>query len=465
MTHAMTRCFPHVGSTLGLRSRRRGSVLIVVMVTVAAMACIVMATCWSMRVELLTSANLAATAQATAIERGAEAYVLSMVTQQGEAALDLDESAFRAVRVGDGVFWILRPDYDDSSASAFGLVSESAKLNINTASFNQLMQLPTMTQTIAGSIVDWRDADSTPTAGGAENETYLALPEPYYAKNSRFDTIEELLLVNGVTEAWLFGDGSAAPLGEMSGRRTSGSSFLTDHWVSSGVGELLTLTSFEPNTSSSGGQRVALNPANQRGPLRNLLRQELGQARGDQVANAIGNSDLIDVFDLYFRTRMTTDELRKVVEKVTASTTSMVHGRVNVNLAPREVLACLPGLTSADVDQLLAQRPSASSTNATDIVWVVDALNRKAIGLGERITGRTMQYSADILAVSADARAFKRVRIVVSTALGSPRIIYRADRTRLGWPMDPQLLASMRASGSVFAASTSMSRSVGGLSR
>ena len=351
---------------------------------------------------------------------------------------------------------------DLSSLPTFGLVSESAKLNLNTASFDQLMILPTMTQTIAGSIVDWRDSDSTPSSGGAENETYLALPEPYYAKNSSLETIDEMLLINGITQEWLFGDGTAAPLGTSTVRRTTGTLLATDHWVSSGVAELLTVYSVESNSGASGGQRVALNPPNQRGPLRNLLRQQLGQSRGDQVATAIGNAPLVDVFDMYFRANMTVDELRKIIDQVSTTATSQrSRGRINVNLAPREVLACLSGLESTDVDQLLSRRPSSSSTISNDITWVVEALDRKAIGLADRITGKSQQFSADILALSPDARAFKRVRIVIDTSGTSPKVIYRSDRSRLGWPMDPLVLATMRANGSVASGSTSMFREIG----
>ncbi|MGR3317096.1 MAG: type II secretion system minor pseudopilin [Candidatus Anammoxibacter sp.] len=54
-------------------------------------------------------------------------------------------------------------------------------------------------QTIADSIIDWKDKDDLHHIDGAETPYYESLPEPYTAKNAPFDSVEELLLVKGVT--------------------------------------------------------------------------------------------------------------------------------------------------------------------------------------------------------------------------------------------------------------------------
>jgi len=65
--------------------------------------------------------------------------------------------------------------------------------------------------------------------------------------------------------------------------------------------------------------------------------------------------------------------------------------------------------------------------------------------LGDRITGKSFQYSADIVAVSGNGRAYKRCRIVVNASGTTPQIVYRRDLTDRGWPMDPEILASLRS--------------------
>jgi general secretion pathway protein K len=53
--------------------------------------------------------------------------------------------------------------------------------------------------------MDWKDPDDFHRVNGAESAYYQSLPNPYKAKNARFDTIEELLLVKGMTSDILYG--------------------------------------------------------------------------------------------------------------------------------------------------------------------------------------------------------------------------------------------------------------------
>lgn len=52
---------------------------------------------------------------------------------------------------------------------------------------------------LADAIVDWLDSNSTPRPGGAEDGFYLSLKAPYTAKNAMVDSVDELLLVKGIT--------------------------------------------------------------------------------------------------------------------------------------------------------------------------------------------------------------------------------------------------------------------------
>jgi hypothetical protein len=54
-------------------------------------------------------------------------------------------------------------------------------------------------------ILDWTDADNHPRACGAEEETYQELDPPRHCRNAPFETIEELLLVNGISPDLLYG--------------------------------------------------------------------------------------------------------------------------------------------------------------------------------------------------------------------------------------------------------------------
>jgi general secretion pathway protein K len=58
---------------------------------------------------------------------------------------------------------------------------------------------------IVDAILDWRDSDSLRRVHGAEEEYYAKLPEPYRPKNGAFDSVEELLLVKGISHDLFYG--------------------------------------------------------------------------------------------------------------------------------------------------------------------------------------------------------------------------------------------------------------------
>jgi len=60
---------------------------------------------------------------------------------------------------------------------------------------------------IVDSILDWRDPDDLHRLSGAENDYYQSLKNPYKARNADFETLEELLLVKGMTADILYGGG------------------------------------------------------------------------------------------------------------------------------------------------------------------------------------------------------------------------------------------------------------------
>jgi general secretion pathway protein K len=85
----------------------------------------------------------------------------------------------------------------NSLTDASGLILDNLLVNIG---------VPKETaDTIVDSILDWKDADDLTRLHGAEDDYYMSLPTPYKAKNENFETVEELLLVKGMTPEILYG--------------------------------------------------------------------------------------------------------------------------------------------------------------------------------------------------------------------------------------------------------------------
>jgi type II secretory pathway component PulK len=447
--------------------------LIVVLLIIAALSGIVLVLCRSARVEAMVSANHAAGAQAAAVQRGAEQYALAMIVQQADSLFDLDETYFAEVPVGEaGYFWFVRPDYGDPQLQVYGMIDEASKLNINAATADMLLNLG-VPQDLAYSIVDWRDRDSTPGDDGAEDEYYTSLPgTPYNCKNAPFEALEELLLVRGGRPEVLYGleaveaqgyggfassarPGSSRGLGGSMTSSSSGlgGSALGDLIAARGLLDYLTVyggaqqQTPEQNQGGQGqqSQLINLNNRDHRQRLRQSMRDFFGAARANQIMDLLPARDRVrDVFDFYFRTRLTAEEFDQIAPLVTTSDQAQEGGKVNINTAPREVLLALPGMTEETVTLLTSQRAGAN-TNRQSLSWVAEALGEKAIGLGDLITVRSTYYSVDIVAASRDGRAFRRARIVIDASdATNPRIIYRRDLTDRGWPLDSQILADLR---------------------
>ncbi|MEA2733756.1 MAG: hypothetical protein QOE14_207, partial [Humisphaera sp.] len=280
---------------------------------------------------------------------------------------------------------------------------------------------------------------------------------PYYAKNGRLETIEEMLMIRGVDRLMLYGDGTAPPLGQRAGIRaasSTGGGAMVDRQLARGIFDLVTVYSRETNT---GGDTGRINISNlsrsqTREALKARLRQRLPQQQADQIMSDLGNTAINDIFQVYVRAKahLKPGDFDLFVDDITTSGSRTLNGRINVNTAPPAVLMCLNGLEEGEADKLLARRQPLGTPIGTPrkIEWVADALTPEraaAARLGAQLATRVNQWSADILAVSGNGRAFKRVRIVVDNRSGTPEIKYRRDLTNRGWPMDKSILARLRS--------------------
>ena len=123
------------------------------------------------------------------------------------------EELFKKKKMADGftTIFYLETQADESLVRRYGLQDQERFIDINTfteeqqAIFIDLITLfgfdEKVARIISASVLDWRDADSVVTRGelGGEDDYYAHLENPYHCKNKPFDSIEELLLVKGMT--------------------------------------------------------------------------------------------------------------------------------------------------------------------------------------------------------------------------------------------------------------------------
>lgn len=427
---------------------RRGTVLVATMWILVVLTGMVLTLSGAMRIEAACSANYLARQQAAAVESGAVQYVLAHLEGLAGQVPSATDMPCQAVPVGDGAFWVIRADRANGARETYGLVDEASKANLNTASGEMLALLPEMTPDVAAAILDWRDADGELSVGGAESEYYLLLPRPYECKNAPFETVEELLLVKQVDAALLFGE-DANRSGWLDPNEDDGDDTdppdNRDGRLDAGIHSLVTVYSYEMNVSASGGERVNVNQASNR-QLSDVLGESLS---GDRLRDVLNRTRLgrpfQNVLDFYFRTGMTMEEFEPLADRLTTVAQQRLPGLINVNTAPPTVLKCLPGLEEADAAALVEARSGRDAATGS-IAWVVGALPQaKAVGVASSITVRSHQFSADIVSVAGNGRAFRRCRIVVDAAGGRAKLVYRQDLTDLGWPLDEEILLQLRS--------------------
>lgn len=436
-------------------SRYRGSILIVAMWTVIILTGLVLTLCYSMRVEAMAGANRLAQAQADAGERGAEQFLLSAVDTEVATPGSLQNLSMEARRVGDCLVWVVRPDWTNDQQVAYGLLDEAGKLDINRATSAMLAKLPGITQDQVDSIITWRGGTAS---GGANDDYYQSLPEPYRCKNGPLETVEELLLVKDITKDLLFGyDRNRNGTLDAKEIQTGGMATAYNSANGSGRGIFPFITVYGSQIApSSSTPLVDLNSAGQSRISRLLTDAGINQSSATQMAQAITSPrqsprPFSNLFDFYFKMQprgLTLDAFKKILPKASANPpgpTATAVAKVNINSAPKEVLACLPGLESADADAIISRRP-AQPSDPTDFTWIIDVLSKqKVIGIGNHITGSSTCYSGDVVAISGDGRAFRRCRVVISDKTKPARIIYRRDLTASGWPLPPEIRSSIRS--------------------
>ena len=440
------------------RRGNRGTILIVTMWVVLVVAGVVLVMGRSVRVDALASANRVAELQADALARGALQYVLSCV-DWSKGSPDLTQVECNQVQVGNGYYWLLLPDLSDDANYYFGIRDEASRLNLNSASQDMLLELTDMTEDLAASIVAWRSPADNLNSGGAESSYYLLLNPSYNCKNSPFETIDELMLVEGATRQIVYGEDA-----NLNGVLDQGEDTSGDGSLDRGIFPCVTVYGRQPNVSANGQSRINVNTAGGTA-LSNLLRSTVSADRLYAVLDAARRlRPFRNIFDFYVKLRLTPDEFTPIADRLTTSAQTTLTGLINVNTAPAEVLMCLPGLDQNDADALVQAR-SGVNVDLTSIAWVLNVLTpQKAVAVGSYITTGSYQFSADIVSVSGDGRAFKRYRAVIDTRNSPAQVIYWRDLTALGWPLDPAVLTALRSGQALPAVSSTPNSSTSGIS-
>ena len=400
----------------------------------------------AMSFEMRASDNRAAAIEAEQAIAGAARYVSNVLATVREPATLPDIANYRSdeVPIGDATFWLIGRSQRNVAVDqvSFGLVDEASKLNLNAPwlTVDLLMNLPRMTAELAGSILDWRDADSNVTeGGGAETDIYQRLNPPYRCKDGPFESVEELRLVNGAYLDLIYGEdanlnGTLDP--NENDSDASAPADNRDGRLDAGFFDYFTVYTRQAALDQYGSNRVNVTGLNNQATRQQLLAAltTAGIGNPQEIVGRVQNPTPTSVLHFYILSQMSEEEFMRIETSLTTTN----QGLVNVNTASEAVLSCIPGIGLDNAPTLAAYRLS-NPNRLNTVAWVKDALDQSiAIQAGRYLTGRTYQFSADIAAVGHHGRGYRRVKYIFDTSEGPPMIRFRQDLTHLGWALGKQ---------------------------
>ncbi len=138
------------------------------------------------------------------------------------------------------------------------------------------------------------------------------------------------------------------------------------------------------------------------------------------------------------RSNSNAEKIFQLLDFASTSPSTTIVGRVNVNAAPRPVLAAVPGLATADVQRILDDRPALNEAIPDDYrhaTWlytkgVVDLETMKAIY--DKTTARGDVYRAQIVGFLDGVDVSARAEVVVDGTTEPPRQVFYKDLSMNG---------------------------------
>lgn len=321
------------------------------------------------------------------------------------------------------------------------IIDEASKLNINTATDKQLQQLPDMTEEIVASIIDWRDSDDNPQRHGAEGSYYLKLDHPYHIRNGHFQTIQELLLVKGMSQELLFGEDAnnngKLDYNECDGDKTSPNDN-ADNVLDKGWAAFLTCYSYDLNKDSQSQSRININTADQKKLVKSL---QLKQSHAKWIVDNRQNN-YQSIADLINKDSKKKDDgkednpdeakpldlqtFAQIADKITITDDEKITGRININTASKRVITALLEGDVKSAEKILNHRNSSGAMiSIAELLSIKDFKIDTFKKIANNISTRTNVFSVRTEVVSKVTSAEFQSQAVLDRGGEQVAILYQ----------------------------------------
>lgn len=335
------------------RSSRRGFILIAVLVIVASALLVTTTLLFLTQAELASAANTFDHAQSRALATSGLNAITAQLNDQRHLILEgslprLDEQY--TIYESGGRLGVIRLLPVTPAGDVFA--AESAKLDLNQITVDQLISTSLVDSETAAAIVKHRDG----------------LP------NQRYESIFDLLAVPGVTPAVLLG-----PIEDLKIERPRADADIRERVLARlsgstprGLADLVTVFSFEPAIQRNSKRRINLNvPWSDE--LAELVQERFGTEARDILKRIFDSgtkfdteSRLVEVLRFF---QVPLDQWPDLLDTFTTDSEAFHAGRVNLNAASYEVIAALPTITPEQASQIVQIRDEVAADRRATIAW------------------------------------------------------------------------------------------------
>ena len=446
-------------------TRQRGMVLLAVLVIAAVAGMVAVTVMFRLRAEAAAGGgDVRATQARLAALSGINQAVAQLATTPYQPDRWQDNpTVFENQLVVDNgsnkwYFTVYAPNPSNSQQPRFGVIDEGGKIDLNTADASTLQALPGMTQTLAANLLAWRGSKAQNADAG--EDYYQALPQPYAMRDGTLATVDEMLLVKGFNGPILFGE-DANLNGILDPNEDDGSdSFPPDNAdgvLNPGLKADLTVWSKVPNVDAQGKPRVKLN-----GAVRAINQLPLSAKTIKFIKTYLGDGNTFtdpsqllkmtyqprpsksDKHPAALKSGVGADELAVVMDRLTTAPSTLV-GRVNVNTAPADVLAALPGMGSDTAKAIVSARANLAASDRQTIAWlytqnVLTADQFK--NLAPLLSARSGMVRVRCVGFGVPCGQFCTLEAVIDLTQTPPAIVYLRDLTKLGLPVNVDTAAN-----------------------
>lgn len=441
-------------SPLPARRSRRGAVLILVLWALVVLSLLAGGLSFALKQDLAVGTIERDRVTAHWLARaGVERAMAELMTDEPDVDTVTDtwcddEEIFHDAALAGGTYSVIHDDGEDSPSPVYGASDESAKLNLNVATREQLMKLPDMTDSIAGAILDWRSNGEKPEPDGALGGYYAALEHPYKIRNAQYRTVRELLLVRDVTPDLFYGEDTNGN-GLLDANEDDGNASQPeddqDGQLRRGWFAYLTVYSYEKNVDAKGQKRLNINKASA-GDLSQRLNLETWAAESIvKTREKKPFEHLVDLLKVQrdpeakndsgkgYYSRSSSDEdtpvtrsiFKQIVDSITLKDDDTLPGRINVNTAPHAVLKTLPGVEDALVDTIIDSRSSGDGFRTIADLLDVPGVSTDLFGkIEDSVTVRSSVFRIISTGRSASKLARATIECVVDRGKAAPRVVY-----------------------------------------